>query len=399
MKRFVICLDGTWNNASREVERVDGSRVFRPTNVLKLARATRLCDSNNVEQITYYDAGVGTMNRAPDMGSRVVKFTDNMLGGGWGSGFTVNIEEAYAFLANNYRAGDEIFIFGFSRGAAQARSLVRLIEWFGGFPTKNDVYYTPRVFTRYLNQRGEAATPTLWEELNKRRADRQRPLLDPIVPANIVFLGVWDTVLSLGSRLFSGRRGTSEKVRFHAPNQAPQIVAHVRHALAIDERRHDFQPEIYEHPSSHPSLEQRFFAGVHSDVGGGLQSDGLANCALRWMVQEAVSAGLEVRGDFLQFFGEYPLGPIPGKGFGFATTDTVLRPLRGFRGLRDLTSAANARLDDTVLERLNADPAEHEALKKPYRPKNLMRFLAQHGEYDGRLAGDALESVKKARNA
>ena len=171
MKRFVICLDGTWNNASRAVERVDGSRVYRPTNVLKLARATRLSDARNVEQVTYYDAGVGTMNRAPDLGSSIVKFTENSLGGGWGSGFTVNIEEAYTFLANNYCADDEIFIFGFSRGAAQARSLVRLIEWFGGFPTKNDAYYTPRIFTRYLKQKGEPGESTLWEELNKRRAD------------------------------------------------------------------------------------------------------------------------------------------------------------------------------------------------------------------------------------
>ena len=70
MKRFVICLDGTWNNTSREVERDDGSRVYRPTNVLKLARATMRRDSSEVSQITYYDAGVGAMNRAPDTGAQ-----------------------------------------------------------------------------------------------------------------------------------------------------------------------------------------------------------------------------------------------------------------------------------------------------------------------------------------
>ena len=111
MKRFVICLDGTWNNASREVENVEGAKVFRPTNVLKVARATKLRDAAGSSQITYYDAGVGAMNRAPDLGSRIVRWTDNTVGGGWGGGFDVNIEEAYTFLANNYSAGDEIFIF------------------------------------------------------------------------------------------------------------------------------------------------------------------------------------------------------------------------------------------------------------------------------------------------
>ena len=70
MKRFVVCLDGTWNNTSREIEREDGSRVYRPTNVLKLARATKRLDSSDVTQVTYYDAGVGAMNRAPDVGAR-----------------------------------------------------------------------------------------------------------------------------------------------------------------------------------------------------------------------------------------------------------------------------------------------------------------------------------------
>ena len=84
MKRFVVCLDGTWNNTSREVERDDGSKVYRPTNVLKLARATILQDPADVSQVTYYDAGVGAMNRAPDAGARVVRWVDNTVGGGWG---------------------------------------------------------------------------------------------------------------------------------------------------------------------------------------------------------------------------------------------------------------------------------------------------------------------------
>ena len=82
MKRVGIRLDCTWNDASRTVEKIDGSKEFRPTNVPGLARATGLSDARGVEQITYYSSGVGTMNRAPDMRSSIVKSFDYALGGG-----------------------------------------------------------------------------------------------------------------------------------------------------------------------------------------------------------------------------------------------------------------------------------------------------------------------------
>lgn len=397
MKRFVICLDGTWNNTSREVERDDGSRVYRPTNVLKLARATKRRDASNVTQITYYDAGVGSMNRAPDAGARFVKFVENKVGGGWGAGFEVNIEEAFTFLANNYTERDEIFIFGFSRGAAQARSLCRLIEWFGGFPTKNDVYYVPRIFTRYLDDKGEKKTPTLWDELNERRKQRNGKPLDPIVPANIVFLGVWDTVLALGSRFLAGGGTTRKQKRFHTPAEPPKGVQHVRHAMALDEARHDFQPEVFREDTAHPSLQQRWFAGVHSDVGGGLKSDGLANCALRWMVEEAGSAGLDVRSDFLGFYREFAEDKASGKSMGFKIADTVFRPIRGFNGVRNPGSPDGMTVDKTVLERLNAKPTKDNGLEKAYRPKNLLQFLAAHNEFDAELGDDVKTAVNQLR--
>lgn len=397
MNRFVICLDGTWNNTSREIERKDGSRVYRPTNVLKLARATIRQDSANNSQITYYDAGVGAMNRAPDLGARIVRWVDNTVGGGWGAGFEINIEGAYTFLANNYREGDEIFIFGFSRGAAQARSLCRLIEWFGGFPTKNDVYYVPRIFTRYLDEQGKRKEPTLWDELNARRAQRGHSPLDPITPASIVFLGVWDTVLALGSRFLAGGGTTRTAKQFHTPAEPPQQVRHVRHAIAIDEARHDFQPEIFRQDTGHPSIQQRWFAGVHSNVGGGLSSDGLANCALRWIVEEARGAGLEVRGDFLDNYREFTADEASEKSTGFKIADNLLRPIRGFNGVRNLREPAGMRPDPTVFERLNADPGQNEKLGGRYRPKNLLQFLAEHAEFDSELGAEALAAVKTLR--
>ena len=224
MKRLVICLDGTWNNASKENERDDGSKVFRPTNVLKLARATEKFDQHGCLQITYYDEGVGAMNRAPNFRTKMVRFFDNKLGGGWGAGFEVNIEEAYTFLAYNCDRDDEVFIFGFSRGASQARSLCNLIEWAGGFPTKNDVYYIPRIVSAYLESGAKGNVQSLLDGLNERRRQRKDPLLEPFVVPRISFLGVWDTVLALGSRVQAREGSCAESLRFHTPSTPPRTV-------------------------------------------------------------------------------------------------------------------------------------------------------------------------------
>ncbi len=397
MKRFVICIDGTWNNASREITTEEGSKVYRPTNVLKFARATLLEHPTDVQQVTYYDAGVGSMNRAPDFASKINKFVDNTLGGGWGAGFNANIEEAFTFLANNYSPGDEIFIFGFSRGAAQARSLCNLIDWFGGLPTKNDAYYVPRIFSRYLNSKGDRKKATLWDELNARRAERNDPPLDPILEANIVFLGVWDTVLALGSRFTGGGRTTNKEKQFHTPAEPPKTVRNICHAIAIDEMRHDFQPEVFREDTGHSSLQQRWFAGVHSNVGGGMASDSLANCALRWMVDEAGKHGLGVNNDYLKHFRKYPQGAMPKKSTKYKIADALLRPVRGFNGVRKLDSQPGMQLDDTVFSRLNANHANHDTMSGPYRPKNLLNFLAQNEAFDESLDPDALSAVKALR--
>jgi len=391
MVRFVVCLDGTWNNAAREVERSDGSRVYRPSNVLKVARATRI-DS---DQITYYDTGVGSMNRAPTGAARIVRKADNVLGGALGAGFEINIEEAYSFLAHNYRPGDEIFVFGFSRGAAQARSLCRFIGWVGGFPEKIDAYYVPYLFTEYLARRSEGSVAEIWKELNQRRAERKihnEPLL-PIVPARIRYLGVWDTVAALGSRFAAT---ASPEVAFHTPAKAPDNVEHIRHALAIDEARHDFRPEIFR--PDHAGLKQRWFAGVHSNVGGGLEKDGLANCALHWVLEGATALGLAVDERFLAHYRKFPQDRASTKSRGFKILDTALKPLRGFAGERDLTRAAGADLDDSVFTRLEADVGKFErTMDAPYRPANLLRYLASQPQLCDRLGENARKAVEAVK--
>ena len=397
MKRFVICLDGTWNNASKEKERTDGSKVFRPTNVLKMARATEKFDENGVLQITYYDAGVGAMNRAPNFRTKIVRFMDNKLGGGWGAGFEVNIEEAYTFLANNYDVGDEIFIFGFSRGASQARSLCTLIEWAGGFPAKNDVYYVPRIFTAFLETQGQGDASSMISGINKRRSERNDPPLEPFLVPNIAFLGVWDTVLALGSRI-QAKEGSSKKTyRFHTPPIPASMVKTVRHGLAIDERRHDFQPEIFSGSGTCKDFEQRWFVGVHSNVGGGLMNDSLANCSLRWMCEQASASGLTLNADYLKFFRGYGAGKASEKTNFYKFGDALMRPVRGFHGIRQLAETPDSTLDKSVLDRLKADPDKHKHLDEPYRPENLLAYLAANPDYDSELSPDLLETIKQHR--
>ena len=397
MKRFIICLDGTWNNASKENERDDGSKVFRPTNVLKMARATEKFDKDGVLQITYYDAGVGAMNRAPNFRTKMVRFFDNKLGGGWGAGFEVNIEEAYTFLANNYDQGDEVFVFGFSRGASQARSLCTLIEWAGGFPAKNDVYYLPRIFSAFLENQGQGDATAMVDGINERRHKRNQSPLEPFLVPNMAFLGIWDTVLALGSRV-QAREGSSGKAyQFHTPSTPPRTVTTIRHGLAIDERRHDFQPEIFSGNGECKDLEQRWFAGVHSNIGGGLMDDSLANCSLHWMCEQAVARGLALNTDYLSFFRAYPAGTASEKTNFYKLGDTLMRPVRGFHGIRQLDKAPDAKIDKSVLARLNADPAKHKNLEKEYRPENLLAYLAANPEYDSELNQDLLATIIEMR--
>ena len=374
MTRFIVCLDGTWNNAASPVEREDGTSVYRPSNVLKLARAAQLPG-----QVTYYDSGVGAMNRAPSGAARALRFTDNALGGALGAGFEVNIEEAYTFLANNWNPGDEIFVFGFSRGASQARSLVRFIEWVGGFPQKQDAFFVPHLFTDYIDRMGDGSGQEFWDARNETLRKRGGEALADLVPAGVKLLAVWDTVLAIGTRFWSRTDATSKRVDFHTSPTPPAIAERVVHAIAIDEQRHDFRAEVFSAPNSE-RLEQRWFAGVHSNVGGGLRDDSLANCALHWFVEEAREKGAQFDAPFLEHFVANPSRDASEKTTGYKVLDTVLRPVRGFKGERDLLTPEGMKLDPSVIERLNQ--------RSDYRPENLRRFLRRNPQLHASLKAE-----------
>jgi uncharacterized protein (DUF2235 family) len=133
MKRLIVCCDGTWKNS-------DSGAVDVPSNVTRLCRTINATTSDGIHQIVYYQSGVGT---------GLGRLTQT-LGGATGFGISENIREAYAFLVNNYYPGDEIFMFGFSRGAFAARSIAGLICQLGVLTKSGmDDFYS--VFKRYTN--------------------------------------------------------------------------------------------------------------------------------------------------------------------------------------------------------------------------------------------------------
>ena len=267
-KRLVICCDGTWNAPdSRHI-----------TNVEKIARTVEidLRRTGGVQQMVLYVSGVGA-------GSYKV---DRILGGAFGFGLFANIRSAYRFLALNYDEGDDIFVVGFSRGAYTARSLVGMIGRIGLLT--RDALVADKLEeaeSRYrAGPEGTTGFSLSPDEFRHRFCHTTSP---------ITLLGVFDTVGALGVP-----GAVRNKRQFHDVNLSP-IVACARQALALDERRLKFEPSLWEaaddqrrEDESTGRVEQVWFPGVHSDVGGGYAKCGLSDTALLWMVGEAREKGL-----------------------------------------------------------------------------------------------------------
>jgi uncharacterized protein (DUF2235 family) len=405
-RRLVLCLDGTWNSTAAQARRRDGHTVLKPSNVLKVSRALLPFDPRDgAEQIAYYDVGVGSLARYPGLSNRLLALADRLLGGAWGAGFESQVERALGFLQSNYRAGDAVYLFGFSRGAAAAQSLARFLDWTSGLPHKRDAYFLPRLFRSYVVSRGERPGAAAREEIARELLRHGAPPLLPFHPVAVELLGVWDTVMALGSRFRAAGRRTSPAGRsFHVGESPPRSVRHARQALAIDELRYDFRPEVWRRAEPGQTLEQCWFAGVHANVGGGYVDDGLANVALHWLIDEARRCGLAFDDEYLRAFRAYPQDRL------YRSESWLYRGLDGLRGrlgrgrreLRGWPAAAGLSLSPAAIHRLRADPGERRPLgdleaprfpemTTPYRPANLLRFLAAQPDLDGYLAGLGLE--------
>jgi uncharacterized protein (DUF2235 family) len=265
-KRLVLCCDGTWNTP-------DQGRGGHPcpTNVTKLALAVADTADDGKEQRVFYHRGVGTNRR------------ERLSGGVFGFGLSRNVRDTYRFIVENFEPDDELFFFGFSRGAFTARSTAGFVRNAGILRPE----CADRLDEAYALYRNRTAHPRGIESQLFRRSYSHE--------TRISFIGVWDTVGALGIPL-SGLRwvnGFNRRWQFHDTDLSTTVAAAFQ-ALAIDEKRRPFAPAVWrqqEH-AGHQRLEQVWFAGVHCDVGGGYRDAALADISLLWMAGRAQSCGL-----------------------------------------------------------------------------------------------------------
>lgn len=254
-KNLVICCDGT-----------AGEYSDHNTNVVKIYS---ILERDPATQLAFYDPGVGTFSIHPAL-TKIARGFLKGLGLAFGLGITQNILDAYRYLMQNYEDGDQIFLFGFSRGAYTVRAVAAMIEKCGLLYPNNDnlLSYAAKIFKR-------EADPEVFRGFKKTFAR----------PVPIRFLGLWDTVSSVGWMW------DPVSLPYTANNPSVEVV---RHAISIDERRAFFRQNLWGKPKAGQDVKQVWFAGVHSDVGGGYASaeSGLSKIALEWMVVEAFPKGL-----------------------------------------------------------------------------------------------------------
>jgi uncharacterized protein (DUF2235 family) len=259
-RNIVICCDGTGNQFGEQ-----------NSNVVKLY-SFLLKDPSR--QIAYYDPGVGTMSD-DRLVTPISKKISRLFGLAFGYGFAQNIHDAYSFLMDHYQEGDQVYLFGFSRGAFTARALAGMIHSCGLLEPGHQ-NLIPYAYSLYLKS-GPKET--------RQVADRFRETYSRVCKPR--FLGLWDTVTSLG---WAYRRAT---LPFTTNNPDPAIV---RHAVALDEKRTYYRQNRWGNIFPQQDVKQVWFAGAHSDVGGSYPEaeSGLSRIALEWMGEEAQDAGLLV---------------------------------------------------------------------------------------------------------
>jgi uncharacterized protein (DUF2235 family) len=306
-KTIVFCADGTWNGPG---EPDDVTAHF--TNVFKLflnlagddapgtlmlakEQERTLADAaGNVLQVAKYLHGVGDSDN----------FLARILGGAIGEGLIVRIVRGYTFVSRNYRAGDRIFIVGFSRGAYTARALAGLICASGLLDaTRLDLSDKATAYRLgsavwYAHRRHAVATnPNLLGQLEERVLDLPGFFLAPpaqqqMIQAPIEAVAVWETVGALGIPEFALNASRLDAFQF-ADTQLSSVVRHGLHAIAVDEQRGDFTPTLW---SGSPQATQVLFPGAHGDVGGGYpisgNESGISDCALAWMTEQLTALGV-----------------------------------------------------------------------------------------------------------
>jgi uncharacterized protein (DUF2235 family) len=253
-KRIIFCADGTWDKPQCD------------TNVFKLFEAVPTA----CNQVAFYDDGVGSD------GTPIEK----LAGGAMGDGLFQKIKDGYAKIARVYEPGDDIFLFGFSRGAYTARSLAGMIAICGLPTAAADDHLVNTAFQAYRSP--------------DQRAELLAGLNDYyLYDAKIKMVGVWDTVGSLGIPVLFGK--VDPVLYGFLDTSLHPDVLNACQALAIDERRRQFPPTLWTStPVPGQTLEQVWFSGVHCDVGGGYPEIGLSDITLGWLMGKAENLGLQI---------------------------------------------------------------------------------------------------------
>ncbi len=393
-RRLILCLDGTWNSNDKS------SKV---TNVVKLLRSIPPVADDGTSQILYYGRGVGTAKG------------DKMRGGFSGAGLDDNVIDGYRFLGNNYQPGDEIYLFGFSRGAYTARSLAGLIDLAGIFHPSClgqplDQLLDIRLSDQYSDNDARKAAITAIEKLERHEQ------------ITIKCVGVWDTVGSLGiPGDWAKTLSFASRWYFHDVHLGPHIEVAL-HALAIDEKRAAFPPTLWEKPINQPLppgqiVEQVWFSGVHSNIGGSYPDSDLSDITLDWMIKRLrAHTGLAIDIHNVTMDANRAMQErIKGKGIEsrtllyramlshtypyLRTLCNVLTPPTGKLDslIRNHISLVNSRRnapkpgEETVNERLHISalqrwqleqvqhdaPADKDTDPTPYRPPNLTAVIKQ----------------------
>jgi uncharacterized protein (DUF2235 family) len=379
VKRLVFCFDGTWN-------RLDAPD---PTNVVKLAEGVIPSATGGVTQIIHYDQGVGTGDY------------DRWLGGLFGAGLLTHLSNAYQFLIFNYEVGDEIYVFGFSRGAYTARAFVGFLQNCG-IILRHHAGRISDAIALYKSRTGDHdATSLKFQEFRAKYApdmcvdeveDQWRAQNCPGYKTGqapilrVRYVGVWDTVGSLGvPDTFLIAPFINRKYKFY-DTSLTDVVVNARHAVAIDEKRKSFSPTLWTNladlnrklgfvgEEKDAPYQQQWFPGVHGGVGGGGDIRGLSDAALDWIMSGAREAGLQLdisaQSVLFDLKPDYcaPLDNVTAKGFSLVDvmmahlpqTDRAPGPDR----LSDVSATAASRW------RAGADELTGKML---YRPKTLAR--------------------------
>lgn len=324
-KNIVICCDGTGNKYGE-----------KNTNVVKLFEALEKDDATS--QIAYYDPGVGTLG-TKELVTWTAKQVNMLKGLAFATGLTQNIEDAYEYLMDKYQSGDRVYLFGFSRGAFTVRALAGMLNRVG-------------LLQKGSNNLIRYATKVDGGKNKKIAAGFKRTFSRECCP---YFIGVWDTVESVGIGPF--HRG------FDTADLNPD-VPYGYQALALDEKRIKFKPNLWNPIKDSEKvttldkierdIEQVWFAGVHSDIGGGYEEAGLANIALHWLARKADQRELKINFDILDNYQPKPLGKI----------HNSLKPLWWVMSWARRRLAEGSLIHKSVKERLGEPKAK-------YNPRNL----------------------------